>query len=86
MKLLFILLLISIHFIQPNEVTFNKVMEDLENLETYIKEYIKEKSYTGSSLTHLIVCYIRLGAYSSSEWSIAGGQIPEDLAIYIIQR
>ena len=86
MKLLFILLLISIHFIQPNEVSFNKVMEDLENLEAYIKEYINEKSYTGSSLTHLIVCYIRLGAYSSSEWSIAGGQIPDDLASYISSK
>ncbi len=86
MKLSFILLLISIHFILPKEETFNKIMEDLENLETYIKEYIKKKSYTGSSLTHLIVCYMRLGAYSSSEWSIAGGQIPEDLASYISSK
>ena len=61
-------------------------MEDLENLETYIKEYKKEKSYIGSSLTHLIVWYIRLGAYSSSEWSIAGGQIPDDLSSYISSK
>ena len=86
MKLSFILLLISIYFIQSNEETFNKKMDDLENLKAYIKEYIKEKSYTGSSLTHLIVCYIRLGAYSSSEWSIAGGQIPDDLSSYISSK
>ena len=86
MKILYIILLISINLIQSNEETFNKIIEDLQNLETYIKEYIKEKSYKDSSLTHLIVCYIRLGAYSSSEWSIAGGQIPEDLASYISSK
>ena len=84
MKALFILLFVTITcFIQKNEISFEQVMTDLENLEKYIKEYIKEKSYTGSSLTHLIVSYIRLGAYTTDEWSVAGGLIPDDLASYI---
>ena len=81
---LFILLFVTITcFIQKNEVSFEQVMTDLENLEKYIKEYIKEKSYTDSTLTHLIVSYIRLGAYTTNEWSVAGGLIPDDLASYI---
>ena len=84
MKALFIFLFVTITcFIQKNEISFEQVMTDLENLEKYIKEYIKEKSYTGSSLTHLIVSYIRLGAYTTDEWSVAGGLIPDDLASYI---
>ena len=84
MKALFILLFVTITcFIQKNEVSFEQVMTDLENLEKYIKDYIKEKSYTDSSLTHLIVSYIRLGAYSTTEWEIAGGTIPNDLTTYI---
>ena len=47
--------------------TFDKMINDLSNLEEYIKEYIKEKSYTERSLTHLIVCYIRLGSYTTDE-------------------
>ena len=84
MKALFIILFVTITcFIQKNEVSFEQVMTDLENLEKYIKEYIKEKSYTDSTLTHLIVSYIRLGAYTTNEWSVAGGLIPDDLASYI---
>ena len=84
MKVLFILLFVTITCnIQKNEDSFEQVMTDLENLEKYIKEYITEKSYTGSTLTHLIVCYIRLGAYTTDEWNVAGGLIPDDLATYI---
>ena len=83
MKVLYILLFISIICIKINDDNFDKVMTDLENLEKYIKEYIKEKSYTEKTLTHLIVCYIRLGAYSTYEWSIAGGSLPDDLVDYI---
>ena len=83
MKLLYILLFISISCIQINDISFDKVMTDLENLEKYIKEYIKEKSYTEKTLTHLIVCYIRLGGYSTTEWTVAGGSIPDDLVDYI---
>ena len=83
MKVLYILLFISINCIKINDDSFDKVMNDLENLEKYIKEYIKEKSYTEKTLTHLIVCYIRLGAYSTTEWSIAGGTLPDDLVDYI---
>ena len=58
-------------------------MTDLGNLETYIKDYMKEKSYNKTTLTHLIVSYIRLGGYSTQEWTIAGGSIPDDLDAYI---
>ena len=83
---IFLIVILSFYFIRSDEEIFNKVMNDLEDLESYIKEYITEKSITQSSLTHLIVCYIRLGAYSSSEWQIAGGQIPNDLAEYISSK
>ena len=83
---IFLIVILSFYFIRSDEEIFNKVMNDLEDLETYIKEYITEKSYTQSSLTHLIVCYIRLGAYSSSEWQMAGGEIPNDLAEYISSK
>lgn len=88
MKILkiFLFILLNFYFIQSEDEIFNNVLEDLEDLESYIKEYITEKSYTESSLTHLIVCYIRLGAYKSNEWTIAGGQIPNDLAEYISSK
>ena len=81
-----VLLILNFYFIKTDEEIFNQAMNDLEDLESYIKEYITEKSYTGSSLTHLIVCFIRLGAYSSSEWQIAGGEIPTDLVEYITSK
>lgn len=81
-----VLLILNFYFIKTDEEIFNQAMNDLEDLESYIKEYITEKSYTGSSLTHLIVCFIRLGAYSSSEWQIAGGEIPTDLVEYISSK
>ena len=84
MKVLYIYFILFLTtYIQTNGETFDEIMMDLENLETYIKEYIREKSYTDSSLTHLIVSYIRLGAYKSTEWTIAAGSIPDDLASYI---
>ena len=83
---LLLLMILNLYFIKTDEELFDKAMNDLEDLESYIKEYIKEKSYTGSSLTHLIVCFIRLGAYSSSEWQIAGGEIPNDLVEYISSK
>ena len=88
MKILkiFLFILLNFYFIQSEDEIFNNILEDLEDLESYIKEYITEKSYTESSLTHLIVCYIRLGAYKSNEWTIAGGQIPNDLAEYISSK
>ena len=81
-----VLLILNFYFIKTDEEIFNQAMNDLEDLESYIKAYITEKSYTGSSLTHLIVCFIRLGAYSSSEWQIAGGEIPTDLVEYITSK
>ena len=83
MKVLYIFLFVSISCIKLNDITFEKVITDLGNLESYIKEYMKEKSYSQTSLTHLIVAYIRLGGYSTKEWTIAGGSIPDDLAEYI---
>ena len=83
MKVLYAFLFVAISCIQVNDVSFEKVITDLGNLETYIKDYIKEKSYKESTLSHLIICYIRLGAYTTQEWTIAGGTIPDDLAAYI---
>ena len=57
-------------------------MTDLENLEKYIRLYMKEKS-PKYSCTHLITCYIRKGAYTEIEWTIAGGSIPDYLPQYI---
>ncbi len=68
-----------------NSVEFETVITDLENLEEYIRLYIKEKN-SQYSLTHLITCYIREGAYTEVEWTIAGGSIPEDLSQYIIDK
>ena len=83
MKVLYAFLFVAISCIQGNDVSFEKVITDLGNLETYIKDYMKEKSYNQTTLTHLIICYIRLGAYTTQEWTIAGGTIPDDLAAYI---
>ena len=79
----FILLFFLIYINALEEVSFSTAMNDLENLEKYMREYIKEKSSQSLSLTHLITCYIREGAYTGTEWSIAGGNIPEDLVNYI---
>jgi hypothetical protein len=83
MELKYILSFLFILSIKNTELDFSNVMTDLSNLETYIKEYISEKSCKDYSLTHLIVCYIRLGAYTSSEWSLVGGSLPSDLVSYI---
>ena len=77
---IFLILLIYINGITTD--SFETVMTNLKTLENYIKEYINEKSPT-QSLTHLITCYIREGSYSGTEWTIAGGAIPDDLPEYI---
>ena len=81
--LIFLLFLIYIHGLEVTD--FSTIMTDLENLEKYIGEYITEKSST-QNLIHLLTCYIREGAYSGTEWTIAGGSIPNDLPQYIIDK
>ena len=81
----FIYLLILIVYIYNASADFSKVMKDLKNLEIYIRQYVEEKS-PSQSLTHLITCYIREGAYTEVEWMIAGGLIPEDLPQYILDK
>ena len=86
MKIILALLFLFINSLQINTDNYEKMITDLENLENYIKQYITEKSYTSSSLTHLITCYIRLGAYTTTEWNLVGGVIPDDLASYITTK
>ena len=84
MKLLYLLtFIITITCIRINDENYEKMLKDLYNLENYIKEYIKEKSYTNSTLTHLITCYIRIGVYTDKEWEPVGGLLPDDLVSYI---
>ena len=84
MKLLYLLtFFITIICIRINDENYEKMLKDLYNLENYIKEYIKEKSYTNSTLTHLITCYIRIGVYTDKEWEPVGGLLPDDLVSYI---
>ena len=81
MKIIILLLFLAyINVIQT--VNYEEVLQDLKNLEKYIREYIKEKSPT-NTLTHLITCYIREGAYTGGTWVFAGGYIPPDLTRYI---
>ena len=77
------MLFITITCIGINDENNEKMLKDLYNLENYIKEYIKEKSYTNSTLTHLITCYIRIGVYTDKEWEPVGGLLPDDLVSYI---
>ena len=77
------MLFITITCIGINDENYEKMLKDLYNLENYIKEYIKEKSYTNSTLTHLIACYIRIGVYTDKEWEPVGGLLPDDLVSYI---
>ena len=86
MKIILALFLLFTNSLQINTDNYEKMIIDLENLENYIKQYITEKSYTSSSLTHLITCYIRLGAYTTTEWTAVGGEIPDDLASYITTK
>lgn len=86
MKMNIINLLLFIAYIQGLKSTdFTTVMNDLSNLEKYIKQYKEEKS-AKESLTHLIVAYIRKGVYSDQTWDIAGGSIPDDLLSYIKEK
>ena len=78
--ILLILIVMSIDGLQMSQ--FEEVLTNLKNLEKYIREYIKEKK-PSNSLTHLITCYIREGAYTGTAWGIAGGSIPTDLPQYI---
>ena len=84
MKSIYLLILLA--FTNTLSITdFENAIENLANLEKYIKEYIKEKK-PSQTLTHLITCYIRLGAYTGTEWTIAGGTVPNDLSEYIIDK
>ena len=74
---------ITITCFRINDENYEKMLKDLYNLKNYIKEYIKEKSYTNSTLTHLITCYIRIGVYTDKEWEPVGGLLPDDLVSYI---
>lgn len=81
-----VILLLSLMYIYDLELnSFSSIMTDLENLEKYIGEYIKEKS-SSENLIHLLTCYIREGAYTGTAWTIAGGSIPSDLPQYIINK
>ena len=87
MKLLYLLILfITITSKGINNENYEKMLKDLYNLENYIKEYIKENSYTNSTLTHLITCYIRIGVYTDKEWEPVGGLLPDDLISYITTK
>ena len=79
----FLFFIIFIHQLSAED--FETVMTNLKILENYIREYIEEK-HPDSSLTHLITCYIREGAYTGTEWTMAGGSIPNDLSQYIIDK
>ena len=81
MKVIY-LFFILVHINSLSLTDFEKTMISLKYLEEYIKQYIKEKT-PSNTLTHLISCYIRLGAYTGTEWSIVGGSIPNDLEQYI---
>ena len=84
MKSIYLLILLA--FTNTLSITdFENAIENLADLEKYIKEYIKEKK-PSQTLTHLITCYIRLGAYTGTEWTIAGGTVPNDLSEYIIDK
>ena len=84
MKILLLFLLIfQIKF--STSVTFEEALSNLKTLETYIKSYKTEKSIS-TSLTHLIVSYIRDGKYTSFEWTIAGGTVSEELVEYIKKK
>ena len=73
-------------FIQNiNSITFSDALDNLEILESYIEQFKAEKK-PSASVTHMITCYIREGAYSSSEWTIAGGSLPNDLDAYIKEK
>lgn len=78
-----ILLFLIIQIIKS--VTFKEALDNLEILESYIKEFITEKK-SSASINHLVTCYIREGVYTSSEWSIAGGSLPDGLKDYIIEK
>ena len=84
MKSIYLLILLA--FTNTLSITdFENAIENLANLEKYIKEYIKEKA-PSQTLTHLITCYIRKEAYNGTERIIEGGIIPDDLSQYIIDK
>lgn len=66
-------------------VTFDAAMNDLETLESYLVDF-KNTHTTSSSVKFLTLCYIREGKYDSTQWRIAAGSCPSDLAAYIESR
>ena len=86
MKIIILLFfIISIHGLTEDENSFETVLSNLNILEKYKKEYIQENN-SEYSLTHLITCYIREGVYTGTEWTIAGGSLPNDLVQYIADK
>ena len=81
----FALILLFLYIQNINSVTFTEALDNLEILESYITEFKTEKK-SSTSYNHLVSCYIRLGAYTSSEWTIAGGSLPDGLEDYIKQK
>ena len=81
----FTLILLFLFIQNINSITFSDALDNLEILESYIEQFKAEKK-PSASVTHMITCYIREGAYSSSEWSIAGGSVPTDLDAYIKEK
>ena len=80
-----LLYFLSIIFQSIKTVDFTEALNNLKILEEYIKEY-KTQNNINNSLTHLIVCYIREGAYTGSSWTIAGGSIPSELSTFIEEK
>ena len=80
-----IILLFFIVYINGLSEEFENLLANLNILEKYMREYIKDKK-PDSTPTHLIACYIREGAYSGMEWTIAGGALPSDLVQYIADK
>ena len=78
-----ILILVLFQTIKPND--FETLIEDLENLEIYIKEYKSSHILNFDSMEHLITCYIREGEqrYHGIDWIVIMGMIPLDLTKYI---
>ena len=86
MKIFILLFLIFIAYIQGLETTsFTTAMEDLSNLEKYIKQYKEEKS-AAQSLTHLIVGYIKGDVNKDEFLEKIYGLIPKDLPSYIEKK
>ena len=80
-----LLYFLSIIYQNIKTVHFTESMYNLKILEEYIQEY-KSQNNINNSLTHLITCYIREGAYTGTSWTIAGGSIPSGLSTFIEEK